>query len=115
MPASPESPSSPSAPSRRSSPRAPEQRVDAGAREQRVGALVPTEAVVPRAAFQPVAARPAGERWTEEYQARLYVHQAAMLRRIPFLAGVTPWILKDFRSPRRPLPVRSRASLQSTS
>jgi len=27
-----------------------------------------------------------------------------MLRRIPFLAGTSPWILKDFRSPRRPLP-----------
>ncbi len=27
-----------------------------------------------------------------------------MLRRIPFLAGMSPWILKDFRSPRRPLP-----------
>lgn len=47
---------------------------------------------------------PAGERWTEEYQANLYEHQMAMLRRIPFLAGMTPWILKDFRSPRRPLP-----------
>ena len=26
-----------------------------------------------------------------------------MLRRIPFLAGTSPWILKDFRSPRRVL------------
>jgi beta-glucuronidase len=43
-------------------------------------------------------------RYTEEYQARLYRHQVAMLRRIPFLVGMTPWILKDFRSPRRPLP-----------
>jgi len=42
--------------------------------------------------------------WTEEYQERLYRHQIAMLARIPFLAGTTPWILKDFRSPRRPLP-----------
>ena len=42
--------------------------------------------------------------WTEEYQARLYEQQLAMLRRIPFLAGMSPWILKDFRSPRRPLP-----------
>ena len=42
--------------------------------------------------------------WTEEYQESLYEHQIAMLRRIPFLAGVSPWILKDFRSPRRPLP-----------
>lgn len=47
---------------------------------------------------------PADAIWTEEYQARLYRHQVAMLRRIPFLAGTTPWILKDFRSPRRPLP-----------
>jgi beta-glucuronidase len=42
--------------------------------------------------------------WTEEYQARLYRHQGPMLARIPFLAGTSPWILKDFRSPRRPLP-----------
>jgi len=44
-------------------------------------------------------------RWTEEYQESLYEHQIAMLRRIPFLRGTTPWILKDFRSPRRTLPV----------
>ena len=43
-------------------------------------------------------------RWSEEYQASVYRHQVAMLRRIPFLRGVTPWILTDFRSPRRPLP-----------
>jgi beta-glucuronidase len=43
-------------------------------------------------------------RWTEEYQANLYEHQIAMLKRIPFLRGSTPWILKDFRSPRRTLP-----------
>jgi beta-glucuronidase len=43
-------------------------------------------------------------RWTEEYQENLYQHQVAMLRRIPFLRGTTPWILKDFRSPRRTLP-----------
>lgn len=47
---------------------------------------------------------PASDRWTEEYQARIYQRQAAMLRRIPMLAGTSPWILKDFRSPRRPLP-----------
>jgi beta-glucuronidase len=46
----------------------------------------------------------AGTRWSEEYQARVYRHQVAMLRRIPFLRGTTPWILADFRSPRRPLP-----------
>jgi beta-glucuronidase len=43
-------------------------------------------------------------RWTEEYQENLYRHQIAMLKRIPFLRGAAPWILTDFRSPRRPLP-----------
>ncbi len=43
-------------------------------------------------------------RWTEEYQENLYRHQIAMLKRVPFLRGTTPWILKDFRSPRRTLP-----------
>jgi beta-glucuronidase len=46
----------------------------------------------------------ASTRWTEEYQEDLYEHQIAMLKRIPFLRGTTPWILKDFRSPRRTLP-----------
>jgi beta-glucuronidase len=44
------------------------------------------------------------ERWTEEYQSNLYVQQLGMLRSIPFLRGMSPWILVDFRSPRRPLP-----------
>ena len=43
-------------------------------------------------------------RWTEEYQENLYQHQIGMLKRISFLRGTTPWILKDFRSPRRTLP-----------
>ncbi len=43
-------------------------------------------------------------RWTEEYQANVYEQQVRMLKRIPFLRGLTPWILVDFRSPRRPLP-----------
>ena len=30
--------------------------------------------------------------------------RSSMLKRIPFLRGMTPWILKDFRSPRRTLP-----------
>jgi beta-glucuronidase len=42
-------------------------------------------------------------RFTEEYQANLYQHQIGMLQRIPSLAGLTPWILMDFRSPRRTL------------
>lgn len=43
-------------------------------------------------------------RWTEEYQESIYEHQIGMLKRIPFLRGTAPWILMDFRSPRRPLP-----------
>jgi beta-glucuronidase len=43
-------------------------------------------------------------RWTEEYQANLYRHQLLMLRGIRQLRGMSPWILMDFRSPRRPLP-----------
>ena len=46
----------------------------------------------------------ANARWTEEYQENLYRHQIAMLKRISFLRGTSPWILKDFRSPRRTLP-----------
>lgn len=46
----------------------------------------------------------ADERWTEEYQENLYRHQVAMLRKIDFLRGTSPWILMDFRSPRRVLP-----------
>jgi len=45
-----------------------------------------------------------GVRWTEEYQKDLYEHQLAMLKKIPSLRGMAPWILTDFRSPRRPLP-----------
>jgi beta-glucuronidase len=44
-------------------------------------------------------------RWSEEYQENIYKHQISMLKGIQFLKGMTPWILKDFRSPRRPLPV----------
>ena len=43
-------------------------------------------------------------RWTEEYQAYTYEEQMKLMRRIPNLSGMTPWILFDFRSPRRPLP-----------
>ncbi|MEN3326681.1 MAG: beta-glucuronidase [Acidobacteriota bacterium] len=46
----------------------------------------------------------AATRWTEEYQESIYGHQIAMLKKIPFLRGTSPWILTDFRSPRRPLP-----------
>ena len=43
-------------------------------------------------------------RFTEEMQAEIYKQQLAMLSRIPFLAGTTPWLLMDFRSPVRLLP-----------
>jgi beta-glucuronidase len=43
-------------------------------------------------------------RFTEEYQANLFQHQLGMLGRMPQLAGMSPWILMDFHSPRRPLP-----------
>jgi beta-glucuronidase len=45
----------------------------------------------------------ANERWTEEYQAKLFTHQLKMIQKIPQLAGLSPWVLMDFRSPRRPL------------
>ena len=44
------------------------------------------------------------ERWTEEYQADVYRHQLPMIQRIPNIAGLTPWILMDFRGPGRTLP-----------
>jgi beta-glucuronidase len=43
-------------------------------------------------------------RWTEESQANLYTHQLGMMSQIPGLAGMSPWLLMDFRSPRRQLP-----------
>lgn len=45
----------------------------------------------------------ADERFTEEYLVELYKAQTEMMDRIPGLVGCTPWILKDFRSPRRQL------------
>jgi beta-glucuronidase len=44
-------------------------------------------------------------RWSEEYQEALYKAQLQMLQGITALRGMTPWILVDFRSPRRPHPV----------
>lgn len=43
-------------------------------------------------------------RFSEEFQETLYQHQVKMLDGIPFLRGTSPWILMDFRSPRRLLP-----------
>lgn len=44
------------------------------------------------------------QRWTEEYQADLYRHQLPMIQRMPNIAGLTPWLLVDFRAPGRMLP-----------
>ena len=44
------------------------------------------------------------QRWTEEFQENLYRENLAMLEKIEGLSGTCPWVLKDFRSPRRPLP-----------
>jgi beta-glucuronidase len=43
-------------------------------------------------------------RWTEEQQANVLEHQFVMLRHIPQLRGLTPWVLMDFRSPTRNIP-----------
>ncbi len=44
------------------------------------------------------------ERWTEEYQEYLYEQNLAMIEKIPNIRGTSPWILADFRSPKRLLP-----------
>lgn len=44
------------------------------------------------------------QKFTEEYQEELYRCNLEMLERIDGLSGMSPWILVDFRSPRRQLP-----------
>jgi beta-glucuronidase len=44
-------------------------------------------------------------KFSEEFQADYYRQTLAMAAKIPSLAGMSPWILKDFRSPRRQHPV----------
>jgi beta-glucuronidase len=39
--------------------------------------------------------------WSEEYQAKVYKYQVDMLSRNDAVQGMTPWILKDFRSAMR--------------
>jgi len=46
----------------------------------------------------------ADTRWSEEYQELLYQNQFKILSALPGLRGITPWILVDFRSPRRQHP-----------
>lgn len=45
-----------------------------------------------------------GQIWTEEYLAELYRNQLEMIENIDFVTGISPWLLMDFRSPRRLLP-----------
>ena len=45
-------------------------------------------------------------RWSEEYQEWCYKEQIEMMKRMPDnFTGLSPWILNDFRSPRRNNPV----------
>ncbi len=43
-------------------------------------------------------------RWSEDYQDWLYRETLKLVDRTPEVAGMTPWILADFKSPRRNLP-----------
>lgn len=45
------------------------------------------------------------KKFSEEYQAAYYRNTLAMADRIATLAGMSPWVLKDFRSPRREHPL----------
>ncbi|HVI97644.1 MAG TPA: glycoside hydrolase family 2 TIM barrel-domain containing protein [Sphingomonas sp.] len=44
-------------------------------------------------------------KFSEEFQADYYRYTLQMAAKIPFLRGMSPWVLKDFRSPRRQHPV----------
>ncbi|APE26889.1 glycoside hydrolase family 2 protein [Aurantiacibacter gangjinensis] len=44
---------------------------------------------------------PREERWTEDYQAWLYEETLKVVETTPGCVGLAPWLLKDFRSPRR--------------
>ena len=45
--------------------------------------------------------RPSPQKFSEEFQRDYYRATLAMAAKIPTLRGTSPWILKDFRSPRR--------------
>lgn len=44
---------------------------------------------------------PREARWTEEYQAWLYEETLRVVAQTPGCVGLSPWVLKDFQSPRR--------------
>jgi beta-glucuronidase len=48
---------------------------------------------------------PKVQRWSEEFQLDFYRHNFAMLSKIPQIRGYAPWVLMDFRSPTRNIPV----------
>jgi beta-glucuronidase len=48
---------------------------------------------------------PKEQRWTEEFQLDFYRHNFVMLSNIPQIRGFAPWVLMDFRSPTRNIPV----------
>jgi len=39
--------------------------------------------------------------WTEDKQKHIYEQQVEVFKKCPYIAGTTPWILYDFRCPRR--------------
>jgi beta-glucuronidase len=39
--------------------------------------------------------------WSEDYQSLVFRNQIEMIEEIPFVRGTSPWLLMDFRSPRR--------------
>jgi len=39
--------------------------------------------------------------WTEDHQKHLYERQTEVFKKCPYIAGISPWILYDFRCPRR--------------
>jgi beta-glucuronidase len=45
------------------------------------------------------------QRWTEESQLNFYEHNFTMLSKIPQIRGFAPWVLMDFRSPTRNIPL----------
>ncbi len=47
-------------------------------------------------------------KFSEEFQAEYYRQTLAMAAKVPFLRGMSPWILKDFRSPRRQHPIHQQ-------
>jgi beta-glucuronidase len=48
---------------------------------------------------------PKDQRWTEEFQIDFYRHNFVMLSKIPQIRGFAPWVLMDFRSPTRNIPL----------